>query len=120
MFFKPFILASLNTCLVFGYKRWNLMPMFRDLFLTSSTHTGVGSVIMCALVCHFENVLHNRPCDKFAFTKEAKTCEVVTLTRHYVMDYFQRWIPDSPAFDTHGRRLYGEDESNQPLTEDGP
>ena len=83
MFLKPFLLASLNTCLVFGYKRWNLMPMFRDLFLTSSTHTGVGSVIMCALVCHFENVLHNRPCDKFAFTKEAKTCEVVTLTRHY-------------------------------------
>ena len=91
------------------------MPMYNNIFVMNSTHTGVESLIMCALVCHFETFLHNRKCDKFVFTKEDKTCEVVTLTRYYVMRYLDSWLLDSEAFDTHSKRLYGEDESKEML-----
>ena len=100
--------------LVFGYKRWNLMPEY-GVFATNATHTGVKSLIMCALVCHFETFLRNRKCDKFVFNKDDKTCEVVTLKRYFVMGYFTTWDLAREAFDTNSKRLYGEDESNEQL-----
>ena len=104
----------MHTVLVFGYKRWNLMPILDNLFAKNSTHTGVESLIMCALVCHFETVLHDRECEKFVFTKEDKTCEIVTLKRSFAMHGLAPWLPNSGAFDERSKRMYGEDASNQP------